>query len=219
MKTPPRLLIASVLFIAALLPRALAGDQFATLTLKDGRVLHDVVVLNVHALTLNVRAAEGLIQINKTSLPPEIAARYPVDHSAAAAEEKAAEVSAEVSRKLEEARRRQALEAQKTRAKEIEAKTLSNGCRILSFTQFGLGSAIVEVRNETDLPVTLPGKSIVGRTANNSVFVGLWLKNANENSRRSIGTYTIPGNATVRIPVQFVWNRQADIVEVFWQKS
>jgi len=218
MRFYPLLLTSVVLLFGATLSSA-EGVVIPVLSLKNGRVFHNVKILKVHPLTLNILADEGLTQINKSVLPSDLAAQYPVDNAAAAAEQKEEETSAEVSRKLEEERHKQALIEQKRLAAENEKKAVLNGCRIVSFSQFGAGCALVEIRNETDLPVTLPGKSMAGRCANNQVLSAFWLRQANPNAKRYEGNLTIPGNTTVKMPVLFTVKREISLSEVFWLHS
>jgi hypothetical protein len=189
------------------------------LILKNGRVFHHAKIVNVHSLTLNIVADEGLAQINKSALPPDLAAQYPADAAAAAVEQKAEETSAEVARKLEEERHKQALARQKEAAAELEKKAVLNGCRILSFTQFGPGCALVEVRNETDAPAVLPGKSMLARNSTNQVLSGFWLREAKPDAKRYQGSLSIPGNTTVKLPVLFTLKREITVTDVFWSQS
>ena len=200
---------------------AVAADSavIPILTLKNGRIFHHARVVKVHPLTLNIVADEGLAQINKSALPPELAAQYPADAAAAAAEQKAEETSAEVTRKLEEERHQQALAQQKEIAAELEKKAVLNGCRILSFTQFGPGCALVEVRNETDAPAVLPGQSMLARNSTNQVLSGFWLREANPGAKRYQGPLSIPGNTTVKVPVLFTLKREITLTEVYWSHS
>jgi len=211
-------LLAPLLMTGVVL-RAADDVVLPALTLKDGRVFHHVKVLNSHALTLNIVADEGLAQVNKSSLPPEIAKQYPIDSVAAAKEQKAEEVSAEVSRKLEEEHHKQVLADQKKAAEEIERRTVLNGVRILSFVQFGNGCALVEIRNETDMPVTLPGRSMLARSSANQVLPGFWLQHASPDAKRYQGGYVVPGNSTLRVPVLFTLKRAISVTEVFWQHA
>lgn len=58
----------------------------ADLTLRDGRTLSDYRILSQSAGTVTVRHAAGLAKIDKAALPPELAAQYPADAAAVAAE-------------------------------------------------------------------------------------------------------------------------------------
>lgn len=83
MKTPIALALA-------LLCAALASA--ADITLKDGRVLEDAVVLKQDAGTITVRHSGGFTQFEKTKLPDDLATQYPVDE-AAAAQQRSAELA------------------------------------------------------------------------------------------------------------------------------
>lgn len=61
----------------ALVAASLAGA--ADLTLKDGRVLRDAVMVRHDAATVTFRHAAGFTQIEKTKLPEPLAAEYPLD--------------------------------------------------------------------------------------------------------------------------------------------
>ena len=93
MKTPIALALA-------LLCAALASA--ADITLKDGRVLKDAVVLKQDASTITVRHAGGFTQVEKSKLPDELAAQYPIDE-AAAAQQRAAELAGIQRRTMEQA--------------------------------------------------------------------------------------------------------------------
>ena len=54
-----------------------APATFATVALKDGRVLHNVRVMSDDAGSIVVRADEGLLKLAKSDLPPAVAAAYP----------------------------------------------------------------------------------------------------------------------------------------------
>jgi hypothetical protein len=173
----------------------------------------------VHPLTLNIVADEGLAQINKSALPPDLAAEYPVDPAAAAAEQKAAETSAEVSRKLDEERRKQLLAEQNRHAEEFEKKMVFNGCRIVSFVQEGDGGAVVEIHNESDLPVTIPGRTLVARSSENQVFDGRWLAKDHPKEVLFFREIVIPGHTATKVPVLFNGRKPISITEVFWKPS
>jgi hypothetical protein len=217
MKKPLRRLLQFLAVVSAT-GIAIAANEafFATLALKDGRLLHNVKVLNIHPLTINVKADEGLLQINKNLLPPELAKNYPMDFKAAEAEEKAARVSAEVSRRLEEERHRQVLELQRRHGFEMERKDVYNGCRILSFSGSSPESVIVEIRNETDRPMFIPSRTILGRSSDNQVYTCVWYVPPSLPSRKSEEIFTVPGNATTKAAVVFLAPSSAEIVEVFW---
>jgi hypothetical protein len=51
----------------------------ADITLKDGRVLRDAVVVRHDAATVTFRHTAGFAQIEKTKLPEPLAAEYPLD--------------------------------------------------------------------------------------------------------------------------------------------
>lgn len=63
----------------------------ADLQLSDGRTLRDYRIISQSPGTLTVRHAGGLAKIDKAQLPPEIAAQYPIDPAALAAEQQANE--------------------------------------------------------------------------------------------------------------------------------
>lgn len=75
MKTP-------LAFVLALALATLAAA--ADLALKDGRVLRNAVVTKQDPTTITVRHSEGFSQVEKSKLPDELAAQYPVDEAAAA---------------------------------------------------------------------------------------------------------------------------------------
>jgi hypothetical protein len=64
------------------LPFALIAISLASaadITLKDGRMLRDAVVVGDDAATVTFRHAAGFTQIEKTKLPEPLAAEYPLD--------------------------------------------------------------------------------------------------------------------------------------------
>lgn len=77
-----------VLCVSVVISSALSA---ADLTLRDGRTLRDYRILSQSPGTLTVRHAGGLAKIDKAQLPPELAALYPVDPAAVAAERQANE--------------------------------------------------------------------------------------------------------------------------------
>ena len=78
-----RALGASVVICSAL--------SAADLTLRDGRTLRDYRILSQSPGTVTVRHSAGLAKVDKAQLPPELAAQYPVDSVAVAAEQAANE--------------------------------------------------------------------------------------------------------------------------------
>ena len=76
------------LWASVVIPAALTA---ADLTLRDGRTLRDYRILSQSAGTVTVRHAAGLAKIDKAQLPPELAAQYPADPDAIAAERRANE--------------------------------------------------------------------------------------------------------------------------------
>lgn len=96
-----------VLFLAlALAALASAAD----LALKDGRVLRSAVITKQDPTTVTVRHSGGFTQVEKTKLPDELAAQYPVDIA-----------SAEAQRAAEMARAEQVTKQQALRAAQIRA--------------------------------------------------------------------------------------------------
>lgn len=98
----------------------------ADLTLRDGRTLSDYRILSQSPGTVTVRHAEGLAKVDKAQLPPELAAQYPADPDAVAAEQQAnerarAEHAAQVAA-AREARRVQYEAEQKARAERRAAQ-------------------------------------------------------------------------------------------------
>ena len=57
----------------------------ADILLKDGRVLKNAVVIKQDHSSVTVRHTEGFSQVEKTKLPDELAAQYPVDAEGEAA--------------------------------------------------------------------------------------------------------------------------------------
>lgn len=83
MKTP-------IAFILALLAAALVSAS--DLTLKDGRVWTGATIIKQDPTTVTVRHSGGFTQVEKTKLPDELAAQYPIDTTAAEAQ-RAAELA------------------------------------------------------------------------------------------------------------------------------
>ncbi len=113
-----RALCASVVICSAL--------SAADLTLRDGRTLRDYSILSQSPGTVTVRHAAGLAKIDKAQLPPELAAQYPADPDAIAAERRAnerarAEHAAQVAA-AREAQRAQYEAEQKARAERRAAQ-------------------------------------------------------------------------------------------------
>ena len=58
----------------------------ADLQIADGRIFKDYRIISQTATTVTVRYADGIAKVEKTKLPPDLLAQYPVDEKAAAAE-------------------------------------------------------------------------------------------------------------------------------------
>jgi hypothetical protein len=115
----------------------------ATVTLRAGRVLHDAVVKSERATAVTFLCKEGLVSVAKTDLPPDLAARYPIDPGAKAKEAARENERAE---KAEQARSKEAaLYAEKKAAKRYD------GLEIMAWEPFR-GIVKVTLLNYTNLP-------------------------------------------------------------------
>lgn len=97
MKTP-----LALVFALALATLASAAD----LVLKDGRVLRGAVITKQDPTTVTVRHSAGFTQVEKAKLPDELAAQYPIDEAAAAAQHaaelaRAEQINQDLARKAE----------------------------------------------------------------------------------------------------------------------
>jgi hypothetical protein len=92
---------APVALALALLFSAVAHAD--TIKLTDGRTLTEAKVISASAGRVCIRHSGGLVQVEKTLLPPELAERYPADPQAVAAED--AKRAAEAEKKAEKEER------------------------------------------------------------------------------------------------------------------
>lgn len=84
------------------------------LTLKDGRVLRDAVVVKEDAATVTVRHTGGFTQVDKTKLPESLLTEYPLD--AAQAKIDAAQQQDEAAARAKEAKELYTLRLQQSAA-------------------------------------------------------------------------------------------------------
>ena len=80
-------------FALALSIAALAHAD--TIALTDGRTFTEARIVSASAGRVCIRHAAGIVQVEKSLLPPDLAARYPADSQAVAAEDSARAAEAE----------------------------------------------------------------------------------------------------------------------------
>ena len=157
---------ARIGIIAALcLPLALraadtpAPATFATLALKDGRVLHNVRVMSDDVASIVVRADEGLLKLAKSDLPPSVASAYPDKSPPPAATEYVMQrfdpnQAPEAPPPEPGAKPKPKPGAKPTPAPVPVANAVYRGCTITSFQKKSfenvLGCAVVTLQNDTD---------------------------------------------------------------------
>ncbi len=93
------------------------SSALGDLTLSDGRIFREAVMVSENPLRITVRHVDGLAQIEKATLPAELLARYPIDQEAADREQaEAAARKARIEQEREELR-----DKELRRAREVQA--------------------------------------------------------------------------------------------------
>jgi hypothetical protein len=204
-----------LLFIAGPL---FAGAVIPILSLKSGKVYHDVQVVSNRPTFITVSCREGLFQVKKDDLPDELAKVYPVDQEAALREEKERAESIQKSKDAQREREAKAAHEQEKRKAELDQKLLKGGCRIIGFVPVSPGVITIEFKNETGAPVQISPTDVLCRATDGRVFDGGWLVNTKDGLMRVTDSYSVPGNATVKLAVAFFQDNNLEIGDIYWKK-
>jgi len=204
-----------LLFITCLL---FAGSVIPILSLKSGKIYHDVLVVSDRPTVITVRCREGLFQVKKDDLPDELAKVYPVDKEGALREEKERTESIQKSIEAEHQREEKAKSEVEKRKAELDRKLVKSGCRIVSFAPVGPGQVMIEFKNETDAPQRISPTDVLCRATDGRVFDGGWLVSTKDGMALSTDPYPLPGNATIRLPTSFFQERGIDVSEIYWKQ-
>ncbi len=164
-------LVAVLVLLLALSISARAEDQVWSLT--DGRVVTVGKVLSQTPTHVTVRCTEGLLQIDKRQLPPEVQAKYPYDSAAAEQAQR---------QEQEDQARREALAIQQRtwseqQRRQTQAQQPRTGVRILSFRAVGPACAYVTVENLGAEAVEVYKNSFAGVNVSGATFPSARLTN------------------------------------------
>ena len=190
-----------------------------TLKLNDGRVFHNVQVRKDEDTGLVIRADEGLLKISKASLPPALAAAYPVRQPV----EKADTVMQPFNPNGPQMSPYQPNPGPKSSLKPTPtppAKGVYKGCSIVSFVpkafQTSEGCVEIVIRNDTDEPVVIAPGEIVCVTTNGLHRLGRFfvIDGDTPQVRR---TETIPAHGDIHDILTFT-NEAIDISYVLWAR-
>ncbi|MGA2444223.1 MAG: hypothetical protein ABSG50_02200 [Opitutaceae bacterium] len=195
-----------------------AGSVIPILSLKSGKIYHDVLVVSDRPTVITVRCREGLFQVKKDDLPDELAKVYPVDKEGALREEKERTESIQKSIEAEHQREEKAKSEVEKRKAELDRKLVKSGCRIVSFAPVGPGQVMIEFKNETDAPQRISPTDVLCRATDGRVFDGGWLVSTKDGMALSTDPYPLPGNATIRLPTSFFQERGIDVSEIYWKQ-
>jgi len=195
-----------------------AGSVIPILSLKSGKIYHDVLVVSDRPTVITVRCREGLFQVKKDDLPDELAKVYPVDKEGALREEKERTESIQKSIEAEHQREEKAKSEVEKRKAELDRKLVKSGCRIVSFAPVGPGQVMIEFKNETDAPQRISPTYVLCRATDGRVFDGGWLVSTKDGMALSTDPYPLPGNATIRLPTSFFQERGIDVSEIYWKQ-
>ena len=195
-----------------------AGSVIPVLSLKRGKIYHDVLVVSDRPTVITVRCREGLFQVKKDDLPDELAKVYPVDKEGALREEKERTESIQKSIEAEHQREEKAKSEVEKRKAELDRKLVKSGCRIVSFAPVGPGQVMIEFKNETDAPQRISPTDVLCRATDGRVFDGGWLVSTKDGMALSTDPYPLPGNATIRLPTSFFQERGIDVSEIYWKQ-
>jgi hypothetical protein len=151
---------ALALLLTFLLP--LRGeDQVWNLT--DGRVVQVSKVLSQTPTHVTVRCSEGLLQIDKRQLPPELQEKYPYD-SAAAEEAQRQQQAEQARREAAAAQERAMAERRMPQAAGRQQPQSSMPLRIVNVRPAGPGVAYVTIVNNSSNTYEINRSSFVGVT-------------------------------------------------------
>ncbi|MBK8475905.1 MAG: hypothetical protein IPL39_06210 [Opitutaceae bacterium] len=164
-------IVAVLVLLLTLSASARAEDQVWSLT--DGRVVTVGKVLSQSPTHVTVRCTEGLLQIDKRQLPPELQEKYPYD--SAAAEKAQRRDQEEQARREQQAAQHRAWAEQQRR--QVQAQQPQTGVRIVSVRPTGPGLAYVTVENLGAEPVEVFKNSFAGVNVSGVTFPSARLTN------------------------------------------
>lgn len=212
------LVVVSLLKAADSVPTP-TPSPIPTLKLNDGRIFHNVQVRKDEDTGLVVRADEGLLKIPKASLPPDLAAAYPIRQAVA----KGDMVMQPFNPNGPQLSPYQPAPGPKTGLKPTPTPTpkgVYKGCAIVSFVpkafQSSAGCVEIVIRNDTDEPVVIAPGEIVCVTTNGARRLGRFfvIDGDTPQVRR---TETIPAHGDIHDILTFT-NEAIDISYVLWAR-
>ncbi len=213
------LLAACLFFLAARAGDASPSPVFATLELKDGRVLHNVKVMSEEPDSIIVRADEGLLKVARSDLTKEAAGAYPSKPPPPVAPEMVMQPfnpTLPIAAPEQEAKPGAA--PKQVPAPKAGPNPVYKGCTIVSFQSKpynnSLGCAEVVIRNDGDTPAMILARDIVCLTAEGERHGGRQIVTDGFPpvvKRREI----VPAHGSVDDQVTFV-NEALDISSVQW---
>jgi hypothetical protein len=190
--------VAALVLLLLLMVPARAEEQVWTLT--NGRVVNVTKILSQTPTHVTVRCTEGLLQIDKRKLPPELQEKYPYDSAAAsvAANQQREE---QARRDAQAARDRSAAERQQPQRQQAQpqASRLQN-VRIVNTRPEGPDTAYVTIANDGAALFEVTRDAFVGVNASGDAFPSDHLTHPRGDTLTKIG---IQPNETAEIGVVF----------------
>lgn len=186
--------VAVLVLLLALLVSVRAEDQVWSLT--DGRVVKVGKVLSQSPTHVTVRCTEGLLQIDKRQLPPELQEKYPYD--SAAGEEAQRRAQEDQSRREVQAAQQRAWAEQQRR--QVQAQQPQMAARILSIRADGPARAYVTIENSTASEVEVGKDSFTAVNVTGATFPSVRLTNPRGDILKRV---RIAANGTVEVGVVF----------------
>jgi hypothetical protein len=176
---------------------AAGAEAYREIALTDGRVLHDAEIKSDQPASVTILCKEGLLSVAKRWLPPGLAAKHPVR----AAEESVAPPPS-----------RKPVVRPPPRGRHPGSLSAA-GCRIVS-AQDKNGTADVALANDTDHPIQIQARDLVGRTSAGQSFTARYLTcvpagrslddaSAPTTVISGYSRFELPGRSTATIRVSF----------------
>lgn len=187
-----------VLFAVLLSLVGVVRGQDQVWALTDGRTVAVSKVLSQSPTHVTVRCAEGLLQIDKRQLPPEIQAKYPYDGEAAAAVQLEQEQD-KARREALAARERALVDSQRQWQRQQQPQP-QMAVRILSARSVGPALAYVTIENRSADAVEVGKDSFICVTVVGASFPSVRLTNPRGDMLRKV---RIAAGETAEVAVVF----------------
>lgn len=181
------LLAISFMLAAPLFAAPLIDEPLPTLTLTNGRSLHDAQAKSYASKSVMIRHRDGAETIAydlfPAALQPSLLAKRPTPPNPEKIEYAKKETAA-----------RMAATAEKK--KKSDLAKVRYGCRIIDYHLSTNTDAVITLKNETDKPITVFFSDFICRTSDNRTWPGhSWIVHPEGYKSISHGSTTIPGNA------------------------